>query len=224
MLTQEQNTLFQLILAADRHGANDFVDGWAKTSSYSASLLELLEPAIREFGKVWAGSEDISLAQGYIAGKIAEDILNKALSEQSPTKSIDEQRTVIIGNIEDDYHQLGRRLLGSFLTMHGWNVVDLGNDVLAEEFVDEAVKSHARVIGVSSMMYNHALNIKKARDEIGKRGLTGKIQLAVGGAIFNEHLVLLDTVGGDGTAVNAIEALPLFEDLWQRSLAAENQP
>ena len=223
MLTSEQQTLFEKILSADRQSANDYVDQWAAQRNYSDALLELLEPAIRKFGSQWASDENVSLAQGYIAGKIAEDIVGKAFAEFNPTNTPDDKRTVIIGNSEDDYHQLGRRLLGSFLTMNGWDVVDLGNDILAEEFVDAAVKYNARIIGVSSMMYSHALNIQKVRDEIDKRGLTGKIQLAVGGAIFNEHLVLSDKVGGDGTAVNAIEAIPLFEDLWQRSLSQDHQ-
>lgn len=216
MLNDDQKVLLQMIFDADRQAALEFVDRWAVTQSYSAALTELLEPVIREFGIQWSKNEEVSLAQGYIAGKIAEDVVNRALSEVEPSTQ-GEAKTVILGNIEDDFHQLGRRLLGSFLTMHGWQVIDLGNDVLAEEFVNQAVEHRARVIGVSSMMYTHALNIKKVRDELDARGLSGKIQLAVGGAVFNEHLVLLETVGGDGTATNAIEALTLFDDLWQRS-------
>ncbi|SHJ88914.1 methylmalonyl-CoA mutase C-terminal domain-containing protein [Malonomonas rubra DSM 5091] len=222
MLNPDQKQLLEIVFSANRQNALDFVDQWAATRSYSQALTELLEPVIREFGIEWSKGEEISLAQGYVAGKIAEDIATKAFAEFDPVKNASEKRTVIIGNIEDDYHQLGRRLLGNFLAMHGWNVVDMGNDVLAEEFVDEAVKQNARIIGASAMMYSHALNIKKVRDEIDRRGLGGKIQLAVGGAVFNENLLPIEKVGADGTALNAIEALDLFEQLWQRSLAEEN--
>ncbi|MEI6877096.1 MAG: hypothetical protein WCL50_18435, partial [Spirochaetota bacterium] len=38
----------------------------------------------------------------------------------------------VIGNIEEDFHGLGRRLVASFLRTSGWEVHDLGNDVAAE--------------------------------------------------------------------------------------------
>jgi len=221
MLTTDQKQLLEIIFSANREKALEFVDDWAKTRSYPQALTELLEPVIRQFGIEWSNSDEISLAQGYVAGKIAEDIATKAFAEFDPIEDAGEQRTVVIGNIEDDYHQLGRRLLGSFLAMHGWNVIDLGNDVLAQKFIDAAVEQNARIVGVSAMMYSHALNIQKVRDEIDQRQLGGKIQLAVGGAVFNENLLLLEKVGADGTAKNAIEALDLFEELWQKALAGD---
>ena len=68
---------------------------------------------------------------------------------------------VVIGNIEDDYHSLGRKLIGIFLKSSGWTVYDLGNDVLSEEFIEKALETKSRVIGVSAMMYTTAKNIRK---------------------------------------------------------------
>lgn len=221
MLDEDAENLLSFIFAADRHGAIDYVDRWAQTRNYADAIKLLLEPALREFGIKWSMDENISLAQGYIAGKIAEDIVSKTLAEHKPTASTRSSRCLVIGNAENDYHQLGRRLLGSFLAMHGWHVIDLGNDVMANEFIESAVENNARIIGVSAMMYDNALNITKIRDELVRRKLDGHIQLAVGGAIFNEHPTLFEEVGGDGTAENALVALNLFEELWQRSLALE---
>lgn len=222
MLDKDVESLLNLIFAADRHAAVDFVDTWAREHNYTDAIHTLLEPAMREFGIQWSQDENISLAQGYIAGKIAEDVVSRAFAEYNPAASAtDSRRSIVIGNAEDDYHQLGRRLVGSFLTMHGWHVIDLGNDVLAEEFIDTAVENNARIIGVSAMMYDNALNVSKIREGLLRRNLNGHIQLAVGGAIFNENRTLVEEVGGDGTAVNAITALNMFNDLWQRSLDME---
>jgi methanogenic corrinoid protein MtbC1 len=221
MLARDAENLLSYILAADRHGAVDYVDTWAIEHGYTNAINVLLEPAMREFGIQWSQDENISLAQGYIAGKIAEDVVNRAFAEYNPTAPVHNSRCVVIGNVEDDYHQLGRRLLGSFLTMHGWHVIDLGNDVLADDFIDAALENKARIIGVSAMMYDNALNIIRIREGLTRRNLNGHIQLAVGGAIFNEHTALVKQVGGDGTAENAIKALNLFDDLWELSLAME---
>jgi methanogenic corrinoid protein MtbC1 len=159
----------------------------------------------------------ISLAQGYMSGKIAEDILLKAAEEWKQIKSIKGERKIVIGNIEDDYHSLGRRLVSTFLSASGWEVYDLGNDILAKEFVDKALETGSSVIAVSAMMYTNAKNIIKVRDEIEKRNLGNKIKLAIGGAIFNLRPELIKEVGGDGHANNAITAVELCESLYQKT-------
>jgi methanogenic corrinoid protein MtbC1 len=86
---------------------------------------------------------------------------------------------VVIGNIEDDFHSLGRRIVVSFLQSAGWEVHDLGNDVAAESFLDNALAVKAGIVGTSAMTQTTALNIRKLRSLIDMRGLSGQIKLAV---------------------------------------------
>jgi methanogenic corrinoid protein MtbC1 len=179
---------------------------------------DILEPVLEEIGNRWA-EESISLAQGYIAGKVAEDMLLKIHgAANGKTDKQAYKGVAVVGNIEDDYHSLGRKLVSVFLQSAGWLVHDLGNDVTAKEFVDKAVETGARVIGVSAMMYTTAENIRKIRDELVRRNLSGKIQLAVGGAVFKLRPELAEEVGGDGTASSCFTATKLFEELWEKSL------
>jgi methanogenic corrinoid protein MtbC1 len=71
------------------------------------------------------------------------------------------------------------------------------------------------------MLMTTALNIKRLREEIVRRGLGQRIQLAVGGAVFQVCPGLAEEVGGDGTASNALEAGRLFDRLWEKSLGKE---
>lgn len=100
--------------------------------------------------------------------------------------------------------------MGLFLAAAGWEVHDLGNDVPAEELLEKAIEVGACVVGASAMMQTTALNIRKLRQLIDQRGLTERIKLAVGGAVFNWRPDLVAEVGGDGTAHNAIGADELF--------------
>jgi len=149
-----------------------------------------------------------------VSATIAEDIILKVLREQPVTEAVKNTHIVILGNIEDDFHSLGRRLISIFLSSSGWKVVDLGNDITAEEFVDAAVKENAKIIMVSAMMYTTAKKIITVREEINRRGLQGKIALAIGGAIFNLREGLWKKVGADGTAKNVIEARALATKLY----------
>lgn len=109
-------------------------------------------------------------------------------------------------------------MVSSFLQIAGWEVIDLGVDVPAGIFVDKAIEHGSLVIGASAMMYSTAKNIKKLKFELENRGLSGKIQLAVGGAVFR--------LKGTGTRNRrrrdmrhfALQAPALFERLWNSAV------
>lgn len=209
-LTIAQRSLLEAILVGDQMSAVLQLDRLAEQYQYQRTITEVLEPVLEEIGNRWV-AERISLAAGYLAGKIAEDTLKKALACQEVVPG--NKGPVVIGNVEDDYHSLGRKMVGIFLQTAGWKVIDLGNDVMAEDFVDAAVQHGAPLIGASAMMFTTAMNIKKIRQEIDARGMKGQIQLAVGGAVFKIRPELVEEVGGEGTAVTAVEAPRLMERL-----------
>lgn len=219
--------LLAAIERADRSGAAAVVDAWAVGRSFIQVVPELLSPTLESFGTLWSqGHGGVSLATGYVAAKVAEDILSRLLQESNPDGSpiLPSKGPVLLGNVEDDFHPLGRNMVVAFLRAAGWNVRDLGVDVPPTEFVDQAEATGARVIGASAMMHTTAKNVARIREEIDRRGLTGKVQLAVGGAVFKLRPELVADLGGDGTAASALEAPALFERLWQRSLNLDPSP
>ncbi len=212
-ITHQQNKLMEALIQADKEMAIEIISEWAQIHTFKNTLISLFQPVLDRFGELWFKGE-ISLAQGYVAGLIAEEVFVIASeSGEFKKEDVDKSKVAVIGNAEDDYHALGRKLLVTFLKMAGWQIHDLGNDVVAKDFVDKAVETDASVIGVSAMMFTTANNIRKIRDELDARNLTGKIQLAVGGAIFRLRPELCREVGGDGTVDNALEANDLFMKL-----------
>lgn len=217
-----QQPLIEKIRQADREGANALLDAWAAEHGYERLIREILDPALALIGEEWNASETFTLAQVYVAAKVTEDVLGKVAAQRKQAPGgYPSKGPVVIGNIEEDFHSLGRRMVGTFLRVEGWIVYDLGNDVPADVFVDKALETGARVIGVSAMIMTTARNIKRVREAIDRRGLTGRIQLAVGGAVFRVCNGLVEEVGGDGTASNALGAPALFDRLWQQSLRKE---
>ncbi|MGC8494206.1 MAG: cobalamin B12-binding domain-containing protein [Syntrophobacteraceae bacterium] len=207
-----KKNLLECIMSGNRTKAIDILDGWAKRFNYGRAVSDILEPVLEDIGNLWMG-EKISLAAGYLAGKIAEETLLHAHEHED---AVPETRgPVVIGNVEDDYHGLGRRMVCIFLKTAGWSVVDLGNDVAASDFVDSALANGSKIIAVSSMMFTTAGNIINIRREIDKRDLSDRIRLAVGGAVFKIRPGLVAEVGGDGTAANAVGAPELMERLWR---------
>lgn len=212
--------LLALMLAADRAGAAEVI-GHALDDGVPPQLVvsTVLDSALVRIGELWE-RESASLAQTFVAAKIAEDVMQRCLPAGGGVLSPPPKGRVVIGNIEDDFHSLGRRIVATFLQATGWAVSDLGNDVVAELFVDKAVEVNAAVVGASAMTHTTALNIRKLRDAIDQRGLSGRIRLAVGGAVFNWRPELVAEVGADGTAKNAAGADELCTRLQAAALAS----
>lgn len=208
-------SIIEKIENADKAGANSLIKEWVSENGYEGLVVDVLGPILNTVGKKWEEKEELSLAHAYVASKVAEDILQKMKSEKHKVNQIlDMKGPVVLGNIEDDFHGLGRKMVSTFLQADGWTVHDLGNDVEPQTFVEEAINVGAKVIGVSAMMYTAAQHIHKVRSEIDNRGLKNRIQLAVGGTVFLLRPELVEEFGADGTSKNALDAPKLFARLW----------
>jgi len=205
--------LIEAMLLADRNEAKTLLDNYGNQNGFAAAASEVLEPSLSRIGEIWETSGNVSLAQAYVAAKVAGDFMESVSLSQEETIEPMKRGTVIIGNIEEDFHSLGRNMVTIFLKKDGWDVCDLGNDVPAEAFVQQAVDLKARFIAISAMMYSTAMNILKVREELDRRNLSDRIKLVVGGAVFKLRPELLKEVGGDATAANAIVAAKVFREL-----------
>jgi methylmalonyl-CoA mutase cobalamin-binding domain/chain len=185
-----------------------------------AMAADVLEPVLSLLGARFRRQE-VSLAQSYVLAVILEEALDQILRSRASGDCTPFARKgpVVLANIEDDCHPLGRRMISTFLQIRHWDVCDLGIDVEAKTIVHRAMSIGARVIGVSAMSFTTAKSICKVREEINARGLEHRIQLAVGGAVFRFNPDLVTEVRADGTALNAFAALPLFEELCQKAEA-----
>lgn len=210
----EVERFLDAIIAGDTVLAEQVLARLAVGPDNSQAIQELLESVMARISSAWEMSGGaLTLSHGYLAAKVVERYVEShAGSLAEATRG-----PVVVGNAEDDYHALGRRLVAICLQAAGWRVVDLGNDVPPATFVDTAVDSGARVIGVSAMIHATALNVRGVREEIDRRGLAGRMMLAVGGAVFALRPSLLGQVGADGTARSAVLAPRLFEELWERA-------
>lgn len=115
---------------------------------------------------------------------------------------------VVIGSVQGDLHDIGKNLVGIMLKGAGFEVIDLGNDVSPESFIDTAEKENACVIGMSALLTTTMSVMKQVVDLIDVRGLKGKIKTIVGGAPVSADFaneIGADAYGFDG--INAVEQI-----------------
>lgn len=113
---------------------------------------------------------------------------------------------VVIGSVQGDLHDIGKNLVGIMLKGAGFEVIDLGNDVSPEKFIDTAEKEDARVIGMSALLTTTMSVMKQVVELLDSRGLKGKVKTIVGGAPVSTDFakeIGADAYGFDG--INAVE-------------------
>jgi methanogenic corrinoid protein MtbC1 len=178
MNTQEKiKILGDTINEGEKDKALKLLKDWSGQSGVKEIIFTVLEPLLIEWGKLWMQGK-LSLAHGYLSGKVTEEFyLIASQSEEFLISDNQVKGTIILGNIEDDFHPLGRRLVSIFSKAAGWNIIDLGNDVPAEIFIENAIKNQAGIIAVSAMMFTTAKNIAKIRKEMDRQSLSDKIKL-----------------------------------------------
>lgn len=168
-------------------------------------VFKIVIPSIEEMMGAISERFDANLAQHFLTAKIASEVTEELLPRFSQAPTV--VGRVVIGTAFGDMHSLGRRIVAGCLKAMMVEVIDLGVNVSAEHFVDEAEAAGAQVIGVSAMMVHTARGDRGAirvRELLKERGLEGSIRLIVGGAPYRFDDQLYRVVGADGWAPDGV--------------------
>jgi 5-methyltetrahydrofolate--homocysteine methyltransferase len=126
-------------------------------------------------------------------------------------KVMEAKGVVVLGTVEGDRHDIGKNLVGMMLEAGGFKVVNLGVDILAEDFVDAAVEHKAQVIGLSALLTTTMPAMKEVIEILKEEGKRDKVKVIVGGAPVSQKFS--DDIGADGYAPDAASAVDLCRKL-----------
>lgn len=122
--------------------------------------------------------------------------------------------TIVLGTTKGDIHEIGKTLVGTLLTAHGFKVHDLGVDVPSEQFAAKARELAADVVGVSALLTTTMRGQKSVVEVLEREQLRPKVKIIVGGAPVTRQWA--EEIGADGYAKDAISAVALVHELIQR--------
>jgi 5-methyltetrahydrofolate--homocysteine methyltransferase len=118
---------------------------------------------------------------------------------------------IVIGTVYGDLHDLGKNLAGVMLKGAGFEVIDLGNNVSAQKFVDVAVKENATVIGMSALLTTTMTEMNNVTNLLKEKGLDRSIKTIIGGAPISEEYA--KSIGADAYAYDAASGVELVKQL-----------
>ncbi len=120
-------------------------------------------------------------------------------------------KTVIIGTVKGDYHDIGKNIVGIVLQANGFNVVDLGADVDPVAYLDAARKEKADVVGLSALMTTTMPGQEEFIKLVKDAGEKGKYLVCVGGAPTSVEWA--ERIGADVWSFDAFECAAKLKKL-----------
>lgn len=111
---------------------------------------------------------------------------------------------VVMGTVKGDLHDIGKNLVIMMMKGAGLEVIDLGIDVPAENFVNKAEEVGADIIALSALLTSTMGNMKEILDILNERNLRDKYVVMVGGAPLNSNFA--KEIGADYYSPDASSA------------------
>jgi 5-methyltetrahydrofolate--homocysteine methyltransferase len=118
---------------------------------------------------------------------------------------------VVLGTVQGDLHDIGKNLVGMMCEGAGFEVIDLGFNLVPEKFT-EAIKAHQPdIVGMSALLTTTMRAMGYTLKAIEEAGLRDKVKVMVGGAPVDEEFAR--RIGADGYGHNAVSGAEMAKKL-----------
>jgi len=202
-ISQESYKLFLAsLLAGDRQQCYNIVNThWENENSLLNLYEELLKKAMYEIGNLWEVNQ-ISVAAEHLASGIIESILNDLQTKLK--NSPNSNNRILSGCVENEYHQIGIKMISDVFEKNGWKSYFLGANIPTKELLQFAKIIQPQLFALSLSIYSHLPDLEEMIIQI--RSVFPQIKIVVGGQAFRH--------GGVKT-IEKYENIVLLKDTYQ---------
>lgn len=162
-------------------------------------LEEAMMTAMEEIGERFSRNEAF-IPELIVAASAMEkgmEVLKPALSGEEKGRGL-----VILGTVYGDIHSIGKNLVRMCLEGTGFQVVDIGEDVKTERFVEAYREYRPDILGLSALLSSTMQRMPEVVQAV--RAVDPAAVIMVGGAPVTQDFA--DRIEASGYAPNAFEA------------------
>jgi len=171
------------ILKGNRIEAEKLVfDAMARGYTIRDVYLRIIQPSLYEVGRLWETGQ-VSIPQEYLATAITQSVLSTIYARVELPANL-EQRA-IVACLEDNFHEIGPRMLADFLQMAGYNTRFLGTNTSPDCLIEMIQQHRPGVIGLPATTENHVEGVKAAIERVRADFTSYRPVIMVGGLAFN---------------------------------------
>lgn len=120
----------------------------------------------------------------------------------------------VLGTVEGDLHDIGVNLVAMMLGGAGFEVVNLGPDTPARDFVKALKENNASILGLSALLTTTMPYMAEIIKVLEENGMRNDVKVMIGGAPVTEEYA--QKISADGYAPDAAAAVRLANKLVQK--------
>jgi Predicted cobalamin binding protein len=145
---------------------------------------------------------------------MAAKSMSGGLEIVKPLISAAEQKSagkILLGTVKGDLHDIGKNLVGMLIESGGFEVINMGVDVSADDFIDAVIEQKPDILALSALLTTTMPAMKDIIEYLEDEGLRDQVKVIIGGAPVSKEYA--DTIGADGYAPDAGSAVELCKQL-----------
>ena len=144
------------------------------------------------------------------AMKAAMEVLRPLLTETGAPKI----GKMVIGTVKGDIHDIGKNLVAMMMEGAGFEVINLGINVDADQFLAAIEEHKPDILGMSALLTTTMPYMKTVIEALEKKGIRDDIIVLVGGAPLNADFA--KAIGADAYCKDAAVAVETARELMKR--------
>jgi len=201
--------LRQAILGGDGEKAESLTETAIGSGQSAEAIMGALTGTMEIVGREYEEGERFvpEMLVSAVAMKRALEVLRPRLIDAG----VRARGMVVIGTVAGDLHDIGKNLVCMMLEGAGLEVIDLGVDVAAQDFVSAVRVHRPQVLAMSALLTTTMEEMPAVIAALEEAGLRDGVKILVGGAPVTQEYA--DRIGADGYCVDAPAAAALARTL-----------
>ena len=211
--SSEFESLREAILEGDREAAVAIGRELAETADSLLEPVDVASGVIREVGDKF-GAGEVFLPEMVLAAEAMQgfmDVVTPRLEAEAAEGTGQGRGKVVIGTVQGDIHSIGKNIVATMLSASGYEVVDLGVNVVPMEAIKAAESGGASFIGLSALMTTSMPYQKEVVDLLDELGQRDDFFVIVGGGPVTRDYA--DDINANGWAPDAAAAVQVCDQL-----------
>lgn len=213
--------LFEVIITGDRRTARLAVQRLTEEGVSAEEILEeICWPALDKLQNLYRADQLSNLAHHY-----ASRLLRTLIDQLQPRLQTQPQngRTVLVTCGPDEPEEIAGQMACDLLEAEGFDVYFCGGGVANDEILDQIGRIDADVILVFGAAASSIPATRTLIDEMHSKGICPRLQVGVGGGVFNRAEGLAEEIGADIWASSPLEMVRTLRVHGGRRMSADQR-
>mgnify|MGYP000386031321 CR=1 FL=1 len=185
----------------------------SQTQNPLALIDEGLIPGMTKIGELFKEGE-LFIPEVMMSAQLmtkAVDLIRPFIKEEE----VSYHGKIIIGTVKGDLHDIGKNLVALLLEANGFDVINLGCDQGANEFLQAVEQYQPDIVALSALLTTTMPGMSDIIQAIDAKQLRPSLKVIIGGAPVSQEYA--DKIHADGYSEDATGAVELCKQLLQIS-------